>query len=156
MHDIHITLDGRIVDLHILSEREYAFYRECLSAYKTNMPRGDYLRLMQSPSNPLMEGKRAITREIAKKPLFHVVEDLEYRLAIRQKIMTPKPDSLVNQEPAQRDRFLSVSEAAKVIDVSITDILKAIKEGKIASHRDKNGGNWKVSKRSLEKYSSTT
>lgn len=151
--DIHVTLDGSVIDLHSLSDEEYAFYTECLSAYKTNMPRGDYLRLIQNPSNPVMKGSQMVTREITKTPLYRAVEDIEYRLAIRQDKAEPSPNDLVDEEPAQRDRFLSASEAAKQKGVSVTAIIKAVKDGRIAAHQEKDRGQWKVSERSLSKYS---
>ncbi|SMO92773.1 helix-turn-helix domain-containing protein [Melghirimyces algeriensis] len=153
MYDIHVTLDGNVIDLHQLTDTEFAFYTECLSAYKTNMPRADYLRLIQTPDNPLMKGSRVVTREIANTPLYQVVEDIEYRLAIAQGKASPSHGDLVDEEPAQKDRFLSASEAAKQSDVSTTAVIKAVREGRIAGHQEKNRGQWKVSERSLANYS---
>jgi len=38
MYDIHVTLDGNVIDLHNLTDDEFAFYNQCLTAYKSKFP----------------------------------------------------------------------------------------------------------------------
>lgn len=72
-----------------------------MTAYKNNMPYSQYLKLVQNPANPVMKGNHTITKEIYNSPLFRAVWDLGRRLAIRQGIIAPDPNSNVEIEPVQ-------------------------------------------------------
>lgn len=152
MYDIHVTLDGNVIDLHNLTDDEFAFYNQCLTAYKSNIPRAEFLKLMQDPGNPLMKGNHFITKKIAQTDLYQAVQDLEDRLAIAQGKRAPNPGDLVDEEPAQKDEFVTANTAAQKAGVSATAIIKAIREGRLAGHRETERGYWKVSMRSLANY----
>jgi len=151
VYNIHVTRKGEVIDLLAFSDEEFSFYNECLTAYETNMPYGEYLKLVQNTGNPVMKGSNTITKEIYNSPLFRAVWDFGRRLAIRQGIMAPGPDSQVDIEPAQEDEFVSPYEAAKRMGVTAPAIHAAIKRGEIAAHQEKNG-RWKVSVKSLKQY----
>lgn len=150
--DIHVTLDGTVIDLHSLNDEEYGFYNQCLMAYKAETPRAEFLKLMQDPGSPLMNGSRFITKEISQTDLYQAVQDLEERLAIAQGKMAPNPGDRVKEEPAQKDEFVTANVAAQKAGVSATAIIKAIKEKRLAGHQEKKRGYWKVSVRSLANY----
>lgn len=154
MYDIHVMLDGTVIDLHTFSDEEYGFYIQCLNAYKANMLRAEFLKLMQDPNNPMMKGSKFITKEIAKSDLYKAVQDLEERLAIAQGKMSPNPGDLVDEEPAQKDEFITANVAAQEAGVSATAIIKAIKNKRLAGHQEKKRGYWNVSVRDLANYRS--
>lgn len=151
MYNIHVTRKGEVIDLLAFTDDEFTFYNECLTAYETNRPYGEYLELVQNPGNPIMKGSHTITKEIYNSPLFRAVWDLGRRLAIRHGIMAPNSDSQVDIEPAKKDEFISSYEAAKRVGVTAQAIHAAIKRGEIAAHQEKNG-RWKVSVCSLGQY----
>jgi len=151
VYNIHVTRKEEVIDLLSFTDEEFAFYNKCLAAYETNMPYGEYIKLVQNPGNPVMKGSYSITKEIYNSPLFRALWDLGRRLAMRQGIMAPDSDSRVDIEPAQEDEFVSPYEAAKRIGVTAPAIHAAIRRGEIAAHQEKNG-RWKVSVRSLEQY----
>ena len=152
MHNIHVTRKGEIIDLLGLDDNEFAFYNQCLDAYRQNMDYGNFLKLIQAPGNVLMKGSRMVTKEIAYSPLGRAVWDLSYRLAIRQGIMAAGESCThLDEEPAQQDEFISPYEAAKQKGTTPPAIHAAIKRGELAAHQEENG-RWKVSVRSLKKY----
>lgn len=155
MYDIHVTLDGTIIDLHNLSDEEYGFYSQCLSAYKSEMPRAEFLKMMQDPSNPMMKGNRFITKEIAQTDLFRAIQDLEERLAIAQGKMSPNPGDLVDEEPAQHDEFVTANVAAQKLGISAKAVTQAIQDRRLPAHREAKGdtrGFWKIPLRALTNY----
>lgn len=149
--NIHVTLNGDIIDLLALDDEQFGFYHQCLQAYKINTPVKDYLKLMQSPDNPMMKGNRMITKDIFNSPLYQAVQDLEYRLRIKQGLMKPANPEYANIEPAQQDEYVSANEAAKRKGVSATAIIKALQRGALAGHQEESG-RWKISLKSLEQY----
>jgi len=152
LHNIHVTRKGEVIDLLALNDDEFAFYNECLQAYRENLDTAYYLRLIQAPNNPLMKGSRMVTKEIAYSPLGRAVWDLYYRLAIRKGEMAAGQTSThINEEPAQEDDFVTTQEAADRAGVTVQAIHEAIKRGDLAAHQEENG-RWKVSVRSLDQY----
>lgn len=149
--NIHITLNGDIIDLLALDDEQFGFYHQCLQAYKINTPVKDYLKLMQSSDNPMMRGNRMVTKEIFNSPLYQAVQDLEYRLRIKQGLMKPANPEYADIEPDQQDKYVSANEAGKRKGVSTTAIIKALRRGDIAGHQEKNG-RWRISVRSLKQY----
>lgn len=151
-HNIHVTLEGNVIDLQAFDEKEFAFYNECLNAYRNNMPYGQYLKLIQNPENALMKGSPQVTKEIYYSKLGQAVWDLGDRLAIRQGHMAADHTCpCLDEEPAQQDEFISPYEAAKRKGLTPPAIHAAIKRGDLAAHQEENG-RWKVSARSLEQY----
>lgn len=150
--EIHITLNGDIIDLLAFDDEQFGFYHQCLNAYRQNVSIDEFLKLMQDPSNPMMKGKTMITKEIFNSSLYKAVQDLEFRLRIKQGLMKPANPEYAEIEPAQQDEFLSANAAGKEAGVSATAIIKAVQEGRIAGHQEKNG-RWKISRKSLEQYS---
>lgn len=148
---IHVQLNGEIVDLLGLTEDEFAFYEKCLSAYRESMKYAEYLKVIQDPTNPLMKGQTMMTKEIHYSPLGRVLWDLAYRLGIKQGEMVSSEGSLVDIEPAQPDLFKTVKEAAEILDISVISVYRAIKEHRLAGHQK--DGRWWVSNRSIKQYS---
>lgn len=92
-----------------------------------------------------------VTKEIFNSPLYQAVQDLEYRLRIKQGLMKPANPEYADIEPAQQDEYVSANEAGKRKGISTTAIIKALRRGDIAGHQEKNG-RWRISVRSLEQY----
>lgn len=152
MYNIHVTRKGEVIDLLSFTDEEFAFYNECYMQYESGMKYGEFLKLIQSEKNPVMKGGK-VTKEVYRHPLFQAVWDLGRRLAIRQGLMAPDPDTDVNIPPAQEDLFISPYEAAERVGVSAPAIHQSIKKGAIAAHQEENG-RWKVSVRSLDRWKS--
>lgn len=149
--NIHITLNGEVIDLHAFSDEQFGFYHQCWQAYQRSVPVDDYVQLMQKPENPMMQGNAMITKVIFGSPLYKAVQDLEFRLRIKHGLMKPAKPEFADMEPAQEDDMLSANAAAKVKGVSTTAIIKAANEGRLAGHQEANG-RWKISAMSLEAY----
>lgn len=147
--DIHIRLDGDIIDLLALPDDEYGFYSQCLTAYRNNMAYGEYLKMVQDPGNPMMKGNVAMTKGIYESPLCRAVWDLGYRLAIKQGEMAPEGD-FVDIDPAQPETFVNASEAGERIGMTKAGVIAAVKSGRIAGHQK--GSRWNISVRSLDQY----
>lgn len=147
--DIHVTIDGEVIDLHSLTDEEFAFYMNALMKYKENIPHNEFLKLLQSPE--VVKGKK-ITREVTKSNLFRAIQDLEHRLAIRQGIVSGE---VSQEEPAQKAEYVSAYKAAQMKNATITGIVRAVREGRLAGHQDKKRGHWKIPTKALEKYTPT-
>lgn len=143
MNNIHVTLDNNIIDLLALSDNDFSFYQHCLNAYKQNIPIAEYLQMVKDYFG-------MITKETFNSPTYQAVQDLEYRLRIKQRMLNPSDGDDTSQEPDQNDKFITASEAASRKGVSVTAIIKAVKRGRIAGHKN---GQWNISIRSLEQYS---
>jgi hypothetical protein len=143
MNNIHVTLENEIVDLLALSDEDFVKYQKFLEAYKQNTPVSEYLNLVNQHFG-------TVTKDIFYSDLYRAAQDLEYRLRIKQGVLKPSNGDQPEQEPDQKDEFVTASEAAKRKDVSVAAIIKAVQNGRIAGHKN---GQWNVSVRSLEKYS---
>lgn len=146
--DIHIRIDGEIVDLLALSDEEYAFYQKCLLAFRQNIPYDEYLKIIQEQDSILL--KNTPIKKAYQKPLGKAVLDLGDRLAIQQGLKQP-PAEYVNNDPCQEEEYISASEAARIKGMKQPSIVAACQKGKIAAHKGSNG-RWHISVRSLQRY----
>ena len=135
MVDIHITINDDIIDLHTLTDEEFAFYMDCLMKYKANIPHSEFLKLLQAPE--VMKGNK-ITRET-----------VESNLAVRQGIISGE---IPQEEPAQKAEYVSAYKAAQMKNATVTGIVRAVREGRLAGHQDKKRGHWKIPVRALQNY----
>lgn len=149
MVDIHITINDDIIDLHTLTDEEFAFYMDCLMKYKANIPHSEFLKLLQAPE--VMKGNK-ITRETVESNLFRAIQDLEHRLAVRQGIISGE---IPQEEPAQKAEYVSAYKAAQMKNATVTGIVRAVREGRLAGHQDKKRGHWKIPVRALQNYTPT-
>jgi hypothetical protein len=81
----YTTLDGRVLDLSGLNEREQAFLRRSYAAYCDDMNWADFANLVEQSENPLIAATGGlITRQVIGHHLHQAVTDLMYRLWFRQ------------------------------------------------------------------------
>ena len=107
----YVTLDGRAIDLTLLSDVEQAFFARCVAAYRADV---DWLAmgaLADGKENPLVQATNGwITRAVWEHPLYQAIRDLEFRLAIRQGEMAAGPN-----DDTSRDPFGNAVEPASAI-----------------------------------------
>jgi hypothetical protein len=148
--DIHIRLDGDIIDLLALSDDQYKFYQKCLLAFRQNTPYDEYLKVIQDENNVLL--KNMTLKEAFQTPLGKAVVDLGDRLAIQQGLK-PSPDTeFVNIDPCQAEEYVTSGGAAKMKGMTVPSINTACHKGKLAAHQNPKNGRWSISKRALERY----
>jgi hypothetical protein len=137
--DIHIKINGDIIDLHSLKEEEYKKYMKAYSAFMKNLETKDFKSLI-------------IEFFPVSDKLGEALFDLEERLAIRRGEKEP-PEGYTEFDPCQKEEYVNASEAARRKGLTMPPIVHACKRGRIAAHQDKRNGRWKISERSLERYS---
>lgn len=151
--DIHVCIDGKIIDLKGFFSEEMSCYIECLKKYNDKINSTELISYFQSQYIELL---------MKNSELNKTIQDFYSRLSIEQKKQEPPTDkTYLNQNPVQPDEFISANEAARRKDVSLTSIRAAIESGKISGHRERKGvlltknqagGQWKLSTRSVEQY----
>jgi hypothetical protein len=85
-------MDGDVLDLSHLNERELAFLRRCYRAFRDDMNWADFANLVEQSENPLIAATGGwITRQVMDHPLFQAAQDLMYRLWFRQGKLSLRP-----------------------------------------------------------------
>lgn len=154
--DIHITIDGRVIDLNGFFKEEMKNYSQCLLIYQSKTQASKLLDFIQKNIDFLTDNE----------DLYKAIYDLYERLAIDQKLTSPPSDTKwLNISPTHRDEYINASEAAKRKNVKPPSITLAAQNGKIAGHKLKQGklipknepgGRWKLSLKSVDQYKVNT
>lgn len=139
-------LDGETVSLAALPKHDLAFL---LDFQRRAMDDEDYFDLERAycgrGAYPLKDSPR-VTRDVHRRPVFKVAEDIAYRAGIRQGVIAPNEDD----ELVPIEGIMSVSEAAKELDITRSAVVKAVQAGRIAGK--KIGRTWALLRRSVENY----
>jgi hypothetical protein len=154
--DIHITINGEIIDLQGFFKEESKLYIKFYTMYQAKVEATELLNLIQQNIDMLMENDE----------LYKVLNDFYERLSIEQHVIDPPNDlTWYEKHPTLKDEFISAREAARRKKTSHNTIIEAIKNGKIAAHKVKSGklvaktepeGRWKISAKSVEQYKVNT
>jgi hypothetical protein len=137
--DIHIKVNGEVIDLHSLKENEYQQYLKAYAAFMKNVETKEFKELI-TEFFPVSD------------KLGEALFDLEEHLAIRKGEKEP-PEGFQEFDPCQKEEYVNASQAARLKGLTMPPIVHACKRGRIAAHQDKRNGRWKISVRSLERYS---
>lgn len=96
----YVMLDGRVLDLSLLTAPERAYLDRCYAAYRDGMAWEQFGYLAVGPEHPLLRGTGGVvTPAVWAHPLFQSVRDLEDRLGVQQGELDPDPGSDVAGDP---------------------------------------------------------
>lgn len=98
--DSYTTLDGRVIDLRLLTDGERKHLEICWFAYQKDMDWAAFHDLAGGRGNPaIKEAEGVIAPQIAEHPLYLATRDLEDRLGIRQGTVAPSAGDRVESDP---------------------------------------------------------
>lgn len=145
----YTTLDGDVLNLEALSEREKEHFDRACAAFKKGMPWDEFMnQLVDGAANPLVEPGRRVTRRTLDSPLYRALLDLGNRLGIRQGKFRPAEGDVVDSDPLA-DEEIPVARAAELAGVSLKAVYLAIERGGLIAARDRPA---RVSGRSLQHW----
>ena len=143
------TLDNAVLDLSALTGAERAHFDRCYVAYRQGRPWATFANeLVYGQQNPLLAGDRAVSRAVYSHLLFRALQDLEFRLRIRQGDLAPAEGDDIETDPIT-DAEVPVSEAAREKGVTANAIYLAIERGDLLGTKDRPA---RVSRRSLARW----
>lgn len=139
-------LNGDSVNLSPLPKKDMEFL---LDLQRRAFENQDYFELERSicgkGAYPL-KGSPRVTREIHDSLLFRVAEDVVDRVGLRQGVIAAD----VEDERVPTDEIVSVSEAAKLLGISKSAVIKAANAGRLKGK--KIGRAWALLRQSVESY----
>ncbi len=145
----YTTLDNDVLDLSALTAAERAHFDRCYVAHRQGRPWAAFANeLVYGPQNPLLAGGATVSRAVYSHPLFRALQDLEFRLRIRQGDLAPAEGDDIDADPIT-DAEVAISEAAKEKGVSTTAVYLAIERGDLLGTKDRPA---RVSRRSLDRW----
>ncbi|MBI3726451.1 helix-turn-helix domain-containing protein, partial [bacterium] len=93
-----------------------------------------------------LKGSPRVTREIHDSLIFRVAEDVVDRVGLRQGVIAPA----AKDERVPTDEIVSVSEAAGLLGITRSAVIKAAHTGRLKGK--KIGKTWALLRRSVESY----
>jgi excisionase family DNA binding protein len=139
-------LDGERVNLSTLPKKDLQFL---LDLQRRAIDGEDYFELelmvCSSGAYPL-KGSPRVTSAVHATVLFRVAEDICFRVGLRQGILRAETE----EERSLADEVLSVTEAARMIGISRTAVIKAAHAGRLRGK--KIGKTWALLRTSVKRY----
>lgn len=138
-------LSGETLDLSKLPKADIEF----LLDLSRRAMEEDYFSLERAVCGPgaySLKGSRRVTREVHATPLFRAAEDIVDRVGIRQGALAPDR----GDERALTEEIVSISEAAKMLGITRSAVIKAAQTGRLKGK--KIGHTWALLRRSVESY----
>ena len=139
-------LNGDMVDTSELPEDDLQFL---LHLQNRAMDGEDYFELLRTicgPSAYPLKGGLKVTREVHDSILYRVAENIVDRVGIHQGVILPNQDD----EMVPTDEIVGAAEAADILGVSRSAVIKAAQRGRIRGK--KVGHAWALLLESVQSY----
>ena len=137
-------LSGQSVDIEKMPRADLAFL---LDLQRRASDGDDYFsleRAIRATDAYPLKGSDRVTVVIERSMLFRVADDIVRRQGIRQGVMAPSNGELVAEE------LISVSEAAEILGISRSGVVKAVQAGRLKGKKIAN--TWALLRQSVENY----
>lgn len=148
--DTYLCLDGHVVNLMRLPEQHRAYLDGCIDGFRLPLAAQEFHQFIFGRENPVLaapvEPDRpfgVVTSDAFNTPLFQVLRDMLLRLEIKEHTVVPSDGALSNTDPLT-DEWVTPTEAAIKLAVSLPAVHKAIETGRLIARVAKEGGTHRV------------